>query len=108
MSNKATSLTDQTLPAEPSPDERLEQMFSAFARLLSKIDRLEAEIHALRTKRERLNVGRDEAAEMLAISVSKLDQMIEAGEIDSCKIGRRRVIPVDTLESYQQQMRARA
>jgi excisionase family DNA binding protein len=85
-------LQEHSSPTDPVRD--------IYHTLIKKLERVEAEIQALRTKQERLVIPREEAADMLSISLSKLDQMIEAGEIASYKIGRRRVIDREALRDY--------
>jgi excisionase family DNA binding protein len=49
---------------------------------------------------EKLGLSVDEAAEVIGIGRSVLYALVTAGEIESVKIGRRRVIPVDAVERY--------
>jgi excisionase family DNA binding protein len=47
-----------------------------------------------------LVVGISEAARRLAISSRTLATLVAQGELPSCKIGRRRLIPVTALEAF--------
>ena len=42
----------------------------------------------------------DQARQRLAIGKSKLWQLIQSGEIRSCKIGRARRIPVEAIDEF--------
>lgn len=42
----------------------------------------------------------DEAAELLSISRRVVDRLVRDGELDSVKLGRRRLVPHDALEDY--------
>lgn len=41
-----------------------------------------------------------EAAERIGISVAKMFELIAAGEIESFKIGSRRIIPVSAIDDF--------
>lgn len=47
-----------------------------------------------------LSVGVDEAARMIGVARSMLYVLLARGEIESFKLGRRRLILVKTLEAY--------
>jgi excisionase family DNA binding protein len=47
-----------------------------------------------------LVVGISEAARRLGISSRTLATLVAQGELPSCKIGRRRLIPVTALEAF--------
>lgn len=49
---------------------------------------------------ERLAYNIDEACEALSIGRTILFDLIRRGEITSVKVGRRRLIPADSLRSY--------
>jgi excisionase family DNA binding protein len=42
----------------------------------------------------------DEAADLLSISRRVVDRLVRDGELDSVKLGRRRLVPHEALESY--------
>jgi excisionase family DNA binding protein len=42
----------------------------------------------------------DDAADALGVSRRTLDTLVHAGDVQSLKIGRRRVVPVRALEHY--------
>lgn len=42
----------------------------------------------------------DQAAEQLSVSRRVVDRLIRDGELDSVKLGRRRLVPHDALEDY--------
>lgn len=42
----------------------------------------------------------DETAELLSISRRVVDRLIKDGEIDTVKLGRRRLVPHEALEDY--------
>jgi excisionase family DNA binding protein len=42
----------------------------------------------------------DEAADLLSISRRVVDRLVRDGEIDTVKLGRRRLVPHDALEEY--------
>jgi excisionase family DNA binding protein len=41
-----------------------------------------------------------EAGQMLGIGRSSVYALIDAGELTSCKIGRRRLVPVTAIDAY--------
>lgn len=45
-------------------------------------------------------LSRDDAADYISLGISKLDELLTAGEIDKVKIGRRTVVPVKSLDAY--------
>lgn len=49
---------------------------------------------------ERLLHDLDEAATLLSVSQRVVERLIRDGEIDSVKLGRRRLVPHDALEAY--------
>ena len=49
---------------------------------------------------EKLGYSIEDAAETLGIGRSLLCELIASGELQSVKIGRRRIIPVDSLRTY--------
>lgn len=42
----------------------------------------------------------DEAADLLSISRRVVDRLVRDGELDSVKLGRRRLVPHDALTDY--------
>ena len=50
----------------------------------------------------------EEAAQLLGIGRSQLFELIGRSELESVKIGRRRLVPRDAIDSYVQQLRDRA
>lgn len=46
----------------------------------------------------------DEAADLLSISRRVVDRLVRDGELDSVKLGRRRLVPHDALEDYVQRL----
>ena len=54
----------------------------------------------------RLLYSVDEAAELLGIGRTFMFHLVATGEIDSFKIGKRRKIPRDALDSYIQRLRS--
>jgi excisionase family DNA binding protein len=50
----------------------------------------------------------DEAAELLGIGRTYTFRLVAAGEIDSLKIGKRRMIPGDALERYIERLRSQS
>jgi excisionase family DNA binding protein len=42
----------------------------------------------------------DETAELLSISRRVVDRLVRDGEIDTVKLGRRRLVPHEALEDY--------
>jgi excisionase family DNA binding protein len=48
----------------------------------------------------RLLYDLDQAAEMLSVSRRVVDRLIRDGELDSVKLGRRRLVPHEALEAY--------
>ena len=53
----------------------------------------------------KLLVGVEEAAAILSLGRSKAFELVAAGEIESLKVGRRRLIPVQALDTYVQRQR---
>lgn len=51
---------------------------------------------------ERLLYTREEAAAALGVGLTKMKELIRAGEVGSVKIGRLRRIPVSSLTAYVQ------
>lgn len=56
----------------------------------------------------RLLYSRDEAATMLGIGLSQLDELVARGEIESDKIGRLRKFTHEDLVAYTKRLRGRA
>jgi excisionase family DNA binding protein len=50
----------------------------------------------------------EEAAQLLGIGRSQLFELLARDEVESVKIGRRRLVPRDALTAYVQQLRDRA
>jgi excisionase family DNA binding protein len=48
----------------------------------------------------------EEAAELLGIGRTYMFHLLSVGEIDSLKIGKRRKIPSDALDSYIERLRS--
>lgn len=48
----------------------------------------------------------EEAASLLGIGRTYMFQLLAAGEIESLKIGRRRRIPLDAIDTYIERLRA--
>jgi len=53
----------------------------------------------------KLLVGVEEAAGILSLGRSKTFELVATGEIESLKVGRRRLIPVLALDTYVQRQR---
>lgn len=49
-----------------------------------------------------------EAAGQLSVSARVLERLISEGEVDTVKIGRRRLVPADALDSYIKRIKASA
>lgn len=45
------------------------------------------------------------AADQLSVSARVVERLIKAGQIDSVKVGRRRLVPHDALEDYVRRLR---
>jgi len=56
---------------------------------------------------DKLLATRQEAARALSISVRSVDFLIEAGELPSRKMGRRRLVPVAALKAFARRDHAR-
>lgn len=54
----------------------------------------------------RVSYSVEEAADLIGIGRTVMFQLVIAGEIDSFKIGRRRLIPWDAIDSYIARLRA--
>ncbi len=54
---------------------------------------------------DRRLVGLDGAADMLALSRSKVHLLIQAGELETVRIGRRLLIPVSEIDAYIERLR---
>lgn len=52
------------------------------------------------TKMEPLLLRVDEAAEALAVSRTKVYELMASGELESVKLGRSRRVPVDAVVSF--------
>lgn len=50
----------------------------------------------------------DEAGEVLSIGRSRLYELMATGEIESVKVGKRRLIPAQALEAFVASLRASA
>lgn len=61
--------------------------------------------HAWGVEPRRLLYSIADAAVQLSVSERTADRLIRDGEIESVKIGRRRLIPHDALENYVQRLR---
>lgn len=46
----------------------------------------------------------DEAADLLSISRRVVDRLVRDGDLDSVKLGRRRLVPHDALEDYVERL----
>lgn len=55
---------------------------------------------------EKLLYSIPEAAEMLSVSPRVLERLIADGEIDTVKIGRRRLVPSEALAEYVERVKA--
>lgn len=86
-----------TRPTEAGPD-RLNGLVPAIQKKLERVISLLEQI-ADRADTVRL-LTRDEAAEVLGISVRKLDALEEAGEIQAIRIGRSVRYHPDVLERF--------
>ncbi len=53
----------------------------------------------------KLLVPVEEAAAILSLGRSKVFELVAAGEIESLKVGRRRLIPRQALDAYVQRQR---
>ena len=51
---------------------------------------------------------REDAAQQLSISPRVLDRLIASGELESVKIGRRRLVPDECLDAFVKRLRATA
>lgn len=51
---------------------------------------------------------KSDAAEQLGVSERVLDRLIAAGEVETVKIGRRRLVPADALDEYVERLRRSA
>jgi excisionase family DNA binding protein len=49
---------------------------------------------------ERLNVSVKEATQIIGIGRSRLYQIINAGELRTIRIGKRRLVPVDAIRDF--------
>lgn len=49
-----------------------------------------------------------EAADQLGISQRVLERLVRAGEVETVKIGRRRLVPADVLADYIERLRRSA
>lgn len=58
------------------------------------------------TAASRLLYSVDEAADLLGIGRTFTFRLLATGEIDSLKIGRRRMIPSEALERYIERLRS--
>jgi len=47
-----------------------------------------------------------DAAEQLSIGRAKVEDLVRTGEIESIKLGRRRLIPAEALTDYVERLRA--
>lgn len=54
----------------------------------------------MNARNDRLLYDLDTAAEKLSISRRVVDRLIRDGELDTVKLGRRRLVPHDALEDY--------
>jgi hypothetical protein len=55
---------------------------------------------------DRRLVGLDGGADMCAISRSKFHLLVQAGEFDTVRIGRRLLITVESIDAYIARLRA--
>jgi excisionase family DNA binding protein len=60
---------------------------------------------ALTTSSSRLAYGIEGAADALDISRSRIYELIAAGEIAACKVGKRTIIPATELAAFLQRHR---
>jgi excisionase family DNA binding protein len=58
------------------------------------------------SKLERLLFPINDALEIMGVSRTKLFALIASGEIESVKIGRRRLIPYDSMVRFIERLRA--
>jgi excisionase family DNA binding protein len=49
-----------------------------------------------------------DAAEQLSVSARVLERLIKDGEVDTVKIGRRRLVPAEALADYVERLRRSA
>lgn len=49
-----------------------------------------------------------DAADQLSVSARVLERLIADGEVDTVKIGRRRLVPAEAIEDYVKRLRASA
>ena len=56
----------------------------------------------------RLLYDRPAAAAQLSISERVLDRLISDGQVETVKVGRRRLVPHDALEDYVERLRKTA
>lgn len=54
---------------------------------------------------DRLLYGIDDAADQLGVSARVLERLTKEGEVESVKIGRRRLWPHDALQDYVERLR---
>lgn len=54
----------------------------------------------------KLLYGVNEASAMTSLSRSRLFELMAAGELESVKVGKRRLIPAQALESFVARLRA--
>ncbi|MGH3499773.1 MAG: excisionase family DNA-binding protein [Nocardioidaceae bacterium] len=55
---------------------------------------------------ERLGYSIEEAAEQLGFGRSTMCELLASGEIESVKVGRRRIVPRDALVAYLDRLRS--
>ena len=55
---------------------------------------------------EKLLYAIPQAAEQLSVSTRVLERLIADGEVDTVKIGRRRLVPAEALERYVEKVKA--
>jgi len=48
----------------------------------------------------KLLVTRREAAETLSLSIREVDRLVSTGKLNSRRVGRRRLIPLETLRRF--------
>lgn len=62
--------------------------------------------HAAAVTGSRLLYSVEEAADLLGIGRTFMFHLVATGEVDSLKIGKRRKIPRDSLNSYIERLRS--
>lgn len=55
--------------------------------------------------RTRLLYSIADAAELLSVGVRKVEALVASDDLETVRIGRRRLIPADALDDYVQRLR---